>query len=462
MHSPCPPHRVNCCGRLGVFLIGSRILQGVGGAMVLPTTLSIINATFRGKERAIAFAVWGSTIGGMSAIGPLLGAWLTTSFSWRWAFGINIPLGMIVVVGIFMAVEESRDTTSGRTIDISGAVLSVIASAALVFGLIEGRNYGWWLVHNPFTLGSWRWPLELSPVPVAFVVSLLSVVAFIASGLSRSRRGASTLLDFSLFSIPSFRNGNVAAMIVSLGEFGIILSLPIWLQNVLGYSALQTGLLLLPLAAGSFAASGLAGALGNKIKPVTIVRTGIGLEIIGVALLGLSISSTTPWGLLVPFLFIYGLGVGLATAQLTGVALKDVPQLKSGQASGTQSTSRQIGSALGIAILGTVLFTTASVQLDNYLSDQTMPPQTREQIVTTVVESSGAAIKVLQQDPTTQGAAEAARTAFSNGTKYSAYFAAGFLSLGLLATLSLGSKEATRKDPARGLEPEALSEPPAN
>lgn len=353
----------------GVFLIGSRILQGVGGAMVLPTTLSIINATFRGKERAIAFAVWGSTIGGMSAIGPLLGAWLTTSFSWRWAFGINIPLGMIVVVGIFMAVEESRDTTSGRTIDISGAVLSVIASAALVFGLIEGRNYGWWLVHNPFTLGSWRWPLELSPVPVAFVVSLLSVVAFIASGLSRSRRGASTLLDFSLFSIPSFRNGNVAAMIVSLGEFGIILSLPIWLQNVLGYSALQTGLLLLPLAAGSFAASGLAGALGNKIKPVTIVRTGIGLEIIGVALLGLSISSTTPWGLLVPFLFIYGLGVGLATAQLTGVVLKDVPQLKSGQASGTQSTSQQIGSALGIAILGTVLFTTASVQLDNYLSD---------------------------------------------------------------------------------------------
>ena len=441
----------------GNLLISSRILQGIGGAMVLPATLSIINATFRGKERALAFAVWGSTIGGMSAVGPLLGGWLTTAYSWRWAFGINIPLGVIVVVGTLFAVEESRDTGSTNRIDAIGAILSVLASASLVFGLIEGRNYGWWIMHNPFIVGTWSWPLSLSPVPVAFAVSVLSLVLFITLGRSRSRRGASTMLDFSLFSIPSFRNGNIAAMIVSLGEFGIILSLPIWLQNVLGFSALQTGLLLLPLAAGSFAASGFAGAFGNKVEAVVIVRAGIALEIVGVAFLGLVISSTTPWGALVPFLFVYGLGVGLATAQLTGVVLKDVPQLKSGQASGTQSTARQVGSALGIAILGTVLFTTATVQLGNSLEEQNVPAAARAKIVSAVVESSGAAIKGLDKEPSTQAAANAARMAFSDGTKFSAYFAAGFLTLGLLATLSLGRVD-PRTDPGRGLDQEPAEE----
>lgn len=435
----------------GDLLIGSRILQGIGGAMVLPTTLSIINSTFRGKERALAFAIWGSTIGGMSAVGPLLGGWLTTYFSWRWAFGINIPLGIIIVIGVLLSVDESSDSSSKKAVDFAGAALSIVTCAALVFGLIEGRNYGWLLVNNPFSVGGWTWPFEVSPVPLAFVISVLAGVIFVKNGRARARRGAATLLDFSLFSIPSFRNGNIAAMIVSMGEFGIILSLPIWLQNVLGYSALQTGLLLLPLAAGSFAASGFAGAFGNKIKPVTIVRVGIGLEIIGVALLGVMISSNTPWGTFVPFLFIYGLGVGLATAQLTGVVLKDISPLKSGQASGTQSTARQVGSALGIAILGTVLFSTATVQLDNSLKDQNLPQAVRDKTVTAVVESSGAYISVLQKDPANQAVAEAAREAFSNGTKYSAYFAAGFLTLGLIATASLGGG-GPRRDPARGMD----------
>ena len=155
-----------------------------------------------------------------------------------------------------------------------------------MFGLIEGRNYGSWLSKNPLALGSWTCPLELSIVPLAFKLSLMTVALFITNGRARAHRGQSTMLDFSLFSIPSFKNGNIAAMIVSLGEFGNILSLPIWLQNVMGYSALQTGLLLLPLAAGSFAASGFAGAFGNRSSALAIVRAGIVLELVGVALLG--------------------------------------------------------------------------------------------------------------------------------------------------------------------------------
>lgn len=425
----------------GDLLIGSRVIQGIGGAMVLPTTLSIINATFRGRERGIAFAVWGSTIGGMVAVGPLLGGWLTTYFSWRWAFGINIPFGILIIVGTLLFVIESK-ATDVRRIDVVGAILSILTSATLVFGLIEGRTYGWWLVNKPLTIGDWTWPFDLSIIPLTFAVTILAGAAFVLWGLHRQRVGKTTLLAFSLFSIPSFRNGNIAALIVSLGEFGIILSLPLWLQNVLGYDALQTGFVLLALAIGSFVASGFAGAFGNRISPVTIVRVGLVAEIIGVAGLGLVISASATWLVIVPFLFVYGFGVGLATAQLTGVVLKDVPVEASGQGSGTSSTARQIGSALGIAILGTILFTSAGTALDARLSD--LPAAQRTQVVNAVVDSAGAAIPGLEKQ--SPAIAKDARIAFSDATRFAAFSAAGFLVLGFLATLRLSGVSRDREE----------------
>lgn len=420
----------------GDLLIGSRVLQGIGGAMILPSTLSIINATFRGRDRAIAFAVWGSTIGGMAAVGPVLGGWLTTYFSWRWAFGINVPLGIIIVIGVLMFVVESKEPDT-RGIDLVGAALSVITSGALVFGLIEGRTYGWWLADTVPDIGSWKWPFDLSPIPVVILVALLALIGFIAWGVHRERAGKSTMLAFGLFSIASFRNGNIAAMIVSLGEYGIILSLPLWLQNVLGYDALQTGYVILALAIGSFVASGFAGAFGNRISPIWIVRMGILSEIIGVVIVGLVISADTQWWQIAIGLFVYGFGIGLATAQLTGVVLKDVPVEKSGQGSGTQSTARQVGSALGIAILGTILFTSTGASLQGRLDDNRIPDSVKTQIVNAVVDSAGNAIPGLEaRDP---AAFADAQDAFSDGTRYSAFAAAGFLLLGLLATLRLDS-----------------------
>jgi EmrB/QacA subfamily drug resistance transporter len=440
----------------GDLLIASRLVQGVGGAMVLPTTLSLINATFRGRERGIAFAIWGSTIGGMVAVGPLLGGWLTTYFSWRWAFGINVPLGILIVVGILVFVSESRDSGVPRRIDIVGAVLSVLTSATLVFGLIEGRTYGWWLTRTAPTLGDWTWSFDLSIIPVAFLVTLVSGALFIWWGLRGQRLGKSTLLAFSLFRIASFRNGNIAALIVSLGEFGIILSLPLWLQNVLGYDALQTGFVLLALAIGSFVASGIAGAFGNRVTPLTIVRAGIVAEIVGVAGLGTVITVDATWLSIVPFLFVYGLGVGLATAQLTGVVLGDVPIEQSGQGSGTSSTARQIGSALGIAVLGTVLFTSVGLSLQAELDDLNLPAAASSQIVDAVVDSAGAAIPALSA----QGAevADAAREAFSEGTRYSAYAAAGFLVVGLLATLRLTARPVDEESGGRQAEKQPARE----
>ncbi|MFI7053268.1 DHA2 family efflux MFS transporter permease subunit [Streptosporangium canum] len=422
----------------GPMLVGARILQGIGGAMIFPTTLSLLNAGFRGGDRATAFAVWGATIGGMAAVGPLIGGWLTTDLSWRWAFGVNIPVAVAVVIGVLAFVPESRELDSRRGADVTGAVLSTLGFGLLVFGLVEGRVYGWWSAVETFVVGGWSWPLAISPVPVAFTASALALTAFVLVERARNRRGRVALLDLSLFAIPSFRNGNIAALIVSLGEFGVLFALPLWMQFVLGYSPLQTGVALLPLAVGSFAASAVASRLSRTRGPAFAVRAGLGLEVIGIAGLGLVVSADTPWALPVPFLFCYGMGIGLATAQLTGVVLAEVPVERSGQGSGTQSTVRQIGSALGIAVLGTLLFAGLGADLDRRLGEVNgVNPAQREGIVSAVQRSAGGAIAGLAGRPEI---ARAARESFATGTRYAAFGAAGFLSLGLLAGMSLGDR----------------------
>ena len=423
----------------GPELIGSRVLQGIAGAMMLPTSLSLLNAGFRGRDRAIAFAVWGSTIGGTAALGPLLGGWLTTSYSWRWAFGINVPLGLAVVAGTVLLVPESKQAAASRGNDLAGALLSVLGFGGIVFGLIEGRNYGWWTRSGQVSIAGigWRWPV--SPVPVAFAAGAGCLLAFAAVELRRNAAGRVVLLDLGLFSIPSFRNGNIAAAIVSLGEFGLLFALPLWFENVRGYSAFETGVALLPLAIGSFAASGFGAQLASRKGPAFTVRLGIALELAGVAGTGLVVGPGTAWWATVPVLFVYGLGIGLATAQLTGVVLADVPVAKSGQGSGTQSTSRQVGSAFGIAILGTVLFSALGAQLSHKLAGiPAVPAGQRAAIVAAVKQSAGAAIGQLAADPRTAQVAALAKDAFSQATRLTAFCAAFFLALGLLASLSLG------------------------
>lgn len=428
----------------GLVMIAWRIVQGVGGAMILPATLSLLNATFTGRERGVAFAVWGATIGGMAAVGPLLGGWLATDFSWHWAFGINPPLVVAIIVGLVFTIRESRDAPRGG-IDWGGAALAVVMSAAVVFGLIEGRNYGWWSVNEPFTIGDWTWPLGVSIIPFVFALGLVLIGVFVWRGLRRERAGRASLLNFGLFRIASFRNGNLVAALVSLGEFGLILSLPLWMQFVLGYDPLHAGFAMLSLAVGSFVSSGLVTTLQRRLSAVWIVRLGLALEIVGILVVALTIGVDTPWWWIALGLGVYGAGVGFATAQLTGTILVDVPRELSGQASGTQSTSRQVGSALGIAILGTILFGVTGANLQQALDDRGVPDTASRPVVAAVVDSAGGAIPSLgARDAQAQADA---RLAFAQGAQAAAFTAGGFLAIALVASSSLGSGRRRHDDP---------------
>lgn len=430
-------------------LILARIVQGFGGAMVLPTTLSLVNATFQGRERGIAFAVWGSTIGGMVAVGPVLGGWLATDFTWRWAFLINVPLGVLIVVGLALFVIESKAPGEKKSLDWIGAALSVLFFGPLVFGLIEGRVYGWWSVNekNTFSLGGFSWPSEgLSVIPVALTIAVVAGVLFVLWEIRRQRKDLGVLLDLNLFRIASFRNGSLAALIISMGEFGLIFAIPLWLQNVMGMTPIGAGLVLLFLAGGAFVASGIGGALSGKLTPARAVQIGVLLEIVGILGFGLVASTETGWVAIAPFLFIYGVGVGLATAQLTGVIMVDVPMEKTGQGSGSQSTVRQIGSALGIAVIGTMLFAGTGTSLENRLDDLGVASSIQAGVVDAVVDSAGAAIPQIsdsllrmQVDQTTADAVQSASgEAFTDGARIAAYFAAGFLVLGFFSSFRLG------------------------
>jgi len=438
----------------GSVLLAGRFLQGVGGAMILPSTLSTVNAMFTGRERGIAFAIWGSTIGGMAAVGPLLGGWLATDFSWHWAFLINVPIGILIVVGTLLWVPETRDPSARRGVDVPGIALSVVGLSAIVFGLIEGQSYGWWLTDRAPAVGGVSWPFTLSPIPFVLAAGLLALVAFVLVERSRARAGRLVVLDLSLLRIRSLRYGSIAALIVALGEFGMLFALPLYVQGVLGFTALNTGVLVLALAIGTFLISGGTAQLSRRLGGRAVVRLGLLLEVVAVTGLALSITMTANAWTLAAWLFLYGIGVGLATAQLTNVIMVDVPVAESGQASGFQSTVRQLGSALGIAILGTVLVSTlAAATASNLEQVEGVDAGAQEQLVTVVKQSAGAAIPDLASVPGSSAAVQtAAEEAMVTAARVTTLTAAGVLLVGLLATAGLPPTPVQRPDAARAGE----------
>ena len=432
-------------------LIGARALQGIAASMLLPASLSVINSVFTGKSRAIAFAAWGATIGGVAALGPLVGGWLTVYASWHWAFLINIPIAIIVVIGVLALVPETRDTTGPSGTDVPGTILATLGLFGIVFALVEGQRYGWITTIGDFKVGGWVWSFPISVAFVAAVLGVLCIILLIVVELKRLTAGKVVVLNLRLFKIQSFGAGNTVAMVVSLGEFGLLFAIPLFLQSVRGYDALQTGVILLALAIGSFVASGLGAQLAQRFGPVRVLQLGMVCEVIGIIGLGVVTSLTVTGWTMAPWLFIYGAGVGFATAQLTGVILSEVPVAESGQASAVQSTARQVGAAIGTAVIGTTLVLGLANGVASQLEAKNVPPQAAEQIATAVSSSAGQAIPALASQPNGEVLVQGASEGFVDATKSVAWVAAAFVFLGLLSSLRL-PKNAARVE-REGYEP---------
>ncbi len=310
----------------------SRGLQGVGGAVMFSVSLALLANAFHGRERGVAFGVWGAITGIAVAIGPIVGGVLVTGLSWRYIFFVNVPLGLVAAVLSVTRVVESRDAQPRRP-DWLGFVTFTGALAGLVYALIESGDAGF----------------GAPSVLAGFAVAVVLLVAFVAT----EHRGDHPMFDLSLFRLPTFSGGAIAAFGVSVGVFSMLLYLVLYLQDVLGYSALQTGLRLLVLSGGILAVSGLAGRLSARVPVRALI--GPGLVLVGAGLLlmrGLTAGSS--WTHLIAGLVLSGVGIGFVNPPLASTAVGVVEPHRAGMASGINSTFRQVGIATGIALLGTL------------------------------------------------------------------------------------------------------------
>jgi EmrB/QacA subfamily drug resistance transporter len=344
-------------------LILARLLQGVGGAMISPATLSIISSTFLGRERAAAFGAFGATSGIAVAVGPILGGWLTTYYSWRWIFRVNIPIGIIGMILAYFLVTESK-SERGEKLDLAGMLTSSLGFFFLVFGLIEGQNYGWLKPAKEFVLGSFHWGTDrpLSIIAISFILAAVFLGTFLAIQAVKTKNNTNPAVDVTFFKSAAFRYGLVAIAVISLGEFSSLFTLPIFLQSIHGFTPLQSGYATLPLALAAFIAAPLSALVVNKIGSKWVITAGIMLEFLGIFLLGHLHVDTQYHSLVLPLIFL-GAGIGLAISQNTQVILSDIDPRRSGSASGVLNTVRQVGSSLGIAVIGAVLAHQATIAI---------------------------------------------------------------------------------------------------
>ena len=427
-------------------LIAARAIQAVGAALIMPSTLSTVNAVFRGRYRAAAFGVWGAVISGAAAVGPLAGGVLTQWASWHWIFLVNIPLGAAIALAAVVTIPETRGDGLLPGADVDGALLSAIGFGALIFAIIEGPDLGWWSPQGELSVFGWSWPTDfpISVVPVAFIVAFIALVLFVIWENHRKKVQRSALLDLELFSFSTFSWGNLTAAMVAVGEFTLIFVLPLYLINGLGLSVMHAGLLLAAMAGGAFFSGAIARHIADKFGPAGTVLLGLGIEVTGVLILVFIIQGDTQGWLIAIPLTIYGLGLGLASAQLTGTVLRDIPVANSGQASATQSTVRQIGSAFGTAVGGATMSVVLALTLPTTLNNVGMAGPGTDQLAEATRQSAGTVITQLRDQGSvspfgeqTDVIVEALSDGLADATRGALMVAVAFLLLGLLGAFFL-------------------------
>src|SRR3989440_2592985 len=310
----------------------SRALQGVGGAVMFATSLALLGVEFRGRERGVAFGAWGGTIGLAVAIGPLVGGALTDGLGWEWIFFVNVPVGLAAMVVAATRLHESRNPNAGR-VDWLGVITFSGSLFLLVFGLIRANDVGW---------GS-------TSIVLRFVGAVVLFVAFVIA----ERRVKSPMFPLSLFRKPAFAGVSIAAFTLSASMFAMFLYITLYLQNVLKFSPLETGVRFLPLSVTSFFVAPVAGRLASRY-PVRAFL-GLGLLLVSFALLLMhGVKPNSSWTTLLAGFIIAGAGVGMCNPALASGAVGVVPPEQGGVASGINNTSRQVGIATGIAALGAI------------------------------------------------------------------------------------------------------------
>jgi EmrB/QacA subfamily drug resistance transporter len=363
-----------------VLLIGESIVEGIGAALMLPSTASLLVSKYRGHDRAVAFGIWGSIAAAASAIGPILGGFLTTHYSWRWGFRINLFVVALLLIG--STIIDDNQELEGKRIDWLGVLLSAAGLFFVVFGIIESEVYGWIRARKPFPL--WQ-PGSISIAPIALAIGVVILIAFSFWELRLESRGGTPIVSMRLFQNRQFLAGASVVGVLMLAQNGVIFSLPVFLQSVKQLDAFHTGLTLLPMSLMLLIVSPIAAALTRRIAHKRLVQIGLIVNVVAIVLLRLTIGIDVKLTWLIPGLALYGVGLGLVLSQINNLTLSAVPLREAGEASGVTNTFRQIGISLGSAVIGAILISTIVARLDAAVEEnRNISPQSKAAIIHTV------------------------------------------------------------------------------
>jgi EmrB/QacA subfamily drug resistance transporter len=339
-------------------LVAFRAVQGIGAAFMMPATLSIITQAFPPEQRGTAIGTWAGVSALALAIGPVVGGFLTEDVSWRAIFFINPPIAVIAVAMTLFATRESRDETVGRTVDFAGISTLTVGLTALVLALVEANTWHW---------GS------------AGVISLLVVAAIaLPAFVVIERRVAAPMVNFAFFRTRTYVGANVVAFLISFAMFAQFFFLTLYLQNILHYSPLETGVRFLPSTVLIIITAPLAGRLADRVGSRPLMT--LGLLIVAASLVIESrLTAHSGYGLLLPGFVLMGLGMGLVMSPMSTAAMNAVDRSKAGAASGVLSMTRMVGSTFGVAVMGALVAAIGGSKIDSGLPH--IPAATRTAIV---------------------------------------------------------------------------------
>jgi EmrB/QacA subfamily drug resistance transporter len=411
------------------WLVAGRAIQGAGAAFMMPATLSIITVTFPAEERGKAIGTWAGVSALALAIGPVLGGALAEYVSWRAIFFLNLPVAVGAVVVTLFAAQESRDESTEHTIDWPGIAALSAGLTALVLALVEGNSWGWG-----------------SPEIVALLVTAAVGLGGFALIEPRVRE---PMVDFSLFRSKTFLGANIVAFIVSFAMFAMFFFIALYLQNILGYSAVEAGVRFLPSTLMIVLIAPVAGRLADRVGPRPLIV--IGLMLTTCALfLQTRIDVGTGYGLLLPAFILMGIGMALVMSPMSTAAMNSVAPEKAGVGSGILSMSRMVGATFGVAAIGALFQHSARNELADTLAGTGVGPAQQEQLVHNL-GAGGEGGSVPPQ------VADAAHNAFVHALGSGMWLSTGVAALGVvLAFVLIAPKAARRPDPAR--RPEATAE----
>ena len=391
------------------WLLGSvSLIEATGAAIMLPSTASLILSTYRTKDRAIAFGVYGAVAGVAATIGPIVGGFLTTNYSWRWNYLIN-PMVVVVLLLGSIVIKESHETHSQRP-DILSILLSALGLGGIVYGIIESSTYGWLKSKMAYEIFNHHYGLHGASVTVySLVLGVVFLGLFLLRQALLERRQKVPLVSLELFRNHQFVSGTTVILVLVLGQFGFIFALPVFFQGMLGKDAFHTGVALLPFSLGLLVGAPVAGVLAGKknVPPRYLIQIGLAMSVVGAFLLHGELHVGSAESTFLPGLVVFGLGFGLSISQLANLTLSAVSVNQAGEASGVNNTFRQVGSSLGQALIGALLISSLATQLNHDVSvSAILPPAIKPQITAGIAANAeslgttdGAGGKELSQLP---------------------------------------------------------------